>query len=250
MLDNPPMPLSIRAVRWVRSACVVAALASVFSTATAAQPGPELGSLRAQFPAMSIDSVERADAALSATTGAKGKVEKDYKSDAQGCAKTFLVNDCLDRARELQRKRLDEISSVELEANRFKRKDRADRTEADRARREAERAANQKSDDAQRARNRENFAGKQAQAKRDDAAKSKSAENRKPVPKRVPSPAPGNDDAAQRAKNAANFASKASDAKAHKAEIARRVAANTADRKRRAEEKAAKDAKAATPVKP
>ena len=249
MLDNPSMHPQIRGVRAVRSACAFGLLAGFISVATAAQPGPELGSLRAQFPASSIESVERADAALAATAGAKGKVEKDYKSDAQGCAKTFLVNDCLDRARELQRKRLDEISSVELEANRFKRKDHADRTEADRARREKERAATQNTDDAQRARNRENYAGKQAQGQRDAAAKAKSAENRKPVARRA-SPPPPAGDAAQRAKNAATYASKASEAKTHQAEIARRVAANTADRKRRAEEKAAKDAKAPVPVKP
>ena len=249
MLDNPSMHAQIRGVRSVRSACAFGLLAGFISVATAAQPGPELGSLRAQFPASSIESVQRADAALAATAGAKGKVQQDYKSDAQGCAKTFLVNDCLDRARELQRKRLDEISSVELEANRFKRKDHAERTGADRARREGERAANQKTDDAQRARSREKFAGKQAQARRDDAAKIKSADSRKPTAKRTGPPPPASD-AAQRAKNAANYASKASEARTHQAEIARRVAANTADRKRRAEEKAAKDAKAPVPVKP
>jgi len=249
MLDNPFMRPPIRGLRWVRSVCAFLAFAGSLSTAATAGPGPELGSLRAQFPTASIDSVERADAALAATAGAKGKVEKDYKSDAQGCAKTFLVNDCLDRARELQRKRLDEITAVELEANRFKRKDRADRTEADRARREAERTGNQKTDDAQRARNRENFDSKQAQAKRDEAAKTKSTQDRKPAAKRTPPPVPGND-AAQRAKNAAAHASKVGEAKTHRTEIDRRVAAKAADRKRRAEEKAAKDAKTAVPVKP
>ena len=249
MLDNPAMRPPIRGARWVRSACAFVVLAGVLSVANAARPAPELGSLRARFPSSTIDSVERADAALAATAGAKGQVEKDYKADAQGCAKTFLVNDCMDGARELQRKRLDEITSVELEANRFKRKDRADRTEADRARRESERTANQKTDDAQRARNRENFDGKQAQAKRDDAAKARTTQARKPTSKRA-APPPPSDDAALRAKNAASYASKVDEAKVHKAEIARRVAANTADRKRRAEEKAAKDAKAPVPPKP
>lgn len=249
MLDNRAMPASLNRVRSVLSACAVVALTVGCSLAVAAGAGPELGSLRGRFPATTIDTVERADAALAATAGAKGQVEKDYRSDAQGCAKTFLVNDCLDRARELRKKRLDEITSVELEADRFKRKDRSARTEADRARREADRAANQKTDDRQRARSRESFDSKQAQAKRDDAAKEKGTQTRKPTAKHAPPPAP--DDAAKRAKTAASYTNKVSEAKAHEAEIARRVAANTADRKRRAEEKAAKAAKAAVPpVKP
>lgn len=249
MLDNRAMTASSNRVRSILSACAFLASTVWCSLAIAAGSGPELGSLRARFPATTIDTVERADAALAATAGAKGQVEKDYRSDAQGCAKAFLVNDCLDRARELRKKRLDEITSVEVEADRFKRKDRSARTEADRARREAERTANQKTDDAQRARSRESFDGKQVQAQRDEAAKANATQSRKPSPKRAPPPAA--DDAAKRSKNAAGYTNKVSEAKAHEAEIARRVAANTADRKRRAEEKAAKAAKVAVPpVKP
>ena len=249
MLDNPPMHPPTRSHRWSRSGCAAALLIGLFSAAAAAQ-GPELGSLRAQFPPSSIDSVERADAALGATAGAKGRVENEYKSDARGCMKTFMVNDCLDQARTLQRKRLTEIESVELEANRYKRKDRADRTEADRARREAERTGNQKADADLRARNRTNFDSKKAQAQRDDAAKTESAKNRKPTAKRTAPVVPATD-AALRAKNAADHASKVGEAKTHQVEIKRRLAAKAAERKRRAEEKAVKDAKnVAPPVKP
>jgi hypothetical protein len=249
MLDNRPMPSPTNSRRWFRSVCASALLIALFSAVAAAQ-APEVGSLRAEFPPASIDSVERAEAALGATAGAKGRVEKEYRSDARACMKTFMVNDCLDQARALQRKRLAEIESVELEANRYKRKDRADRTDAERARREAERIGNQKADAELRARNRANFDSKKARGQRDDAAKTESLKNRKPTAKRTPPVVPPNE-ATLRAKNAAEYASKVSAAKTHQVEINRRIAIKAAERSRRAEDKAAKDAKnAAAPVKP
>ena len=246
MPDNPAMSPSFRRAR--RSLVVLLGFAS-----TVLAQGPELGSLRARFPTASIDTVQKADSALAATSGAKAQVEKQYKSDSRGCIGTFLVNACIDKARELQRKRLAEIDGVELEANRFKRKDHADRLESDRARRESERTAKQKSDTEQRARNRENFDDRQGAAQRDDAARTQKEASRagtgkvrKPVTKPV-TPAAASHDGAQRTKNAAEYSTKVNDAKAHQAEIAKRLAAKTADRKRRAEEKAAKEAKAAAP---
>lgn len=250
MFDNPPMRSSKKSDRLFRFGWAIAPLLALTSTAgIAARPAPELGSLRAQFPSSTIDSVERADAALAATAGAKGQVEKGYKSDSRGCMTTFMVNDCLDKARELQRKRLSEIDGVELEANRFKRKDHADKLDADRARRESERVAGQKADTEQRSRNRQSYDEKQTRAKRDEAAAAESAKNRKPTAKKPPVPVPVTE-AAQRAKNAADYTTKVTEARTHQQEIARRIAAKDADRKRRGEEKAEKDAKTAATVRP
>ena len=148
------------------AACV---LASVTTPALAASTAAEVDLLRQQFPVGSIDSVPRADAALGATAGAKARVEKDYKATARDCMKTILVNDCLDRARLLQQKRLADIDAVELEANRYKRRDHADKLDADRSQREAERQARAPADADQREKNRKTFDDKQGQAARDVA---------------------------------------------------------------------------------
>lgn len=228
------------------------ALIALVAVDANAQSAPEPGSLRERYPASSIDSPERADAALTETNGAKGHVELEYRNQARDCMKTFTVNACLDNARALQRKRLAEIESVELEANRFKRRDKADRIEADRQKREADRAANAAADSDLRARNRKTFEERQAQAARavEDRkrieAKSAGAASKphKPAVK-VPPPPDSATNAAMRQKNAAQHATKLTEAKAHLDEIDRRVVAKTADRKRRADEKAAKDAKIA-----
>ncbi len=234
----------------LQAVCAVAAL--LLSLAVQAQSTPEPGSLRERYPVSSIDSAERADAALSETNGAKGHVELEYRNQARDCMKTFTVNACLDGARALQRKRLAEIGSVELEANRFKRRDKADQLEADRRKREADRAANAPADSELRARNRKTFEAHQAQAAH-DAVERQRTEARTaaspPKPHRpavkVPPPTDAAANAAMREKNAAQHTAKVAEAKAHQGEIDRRVIAKTAERKRHAEEKAAKDAKIA-----
>jgi colicin import membrane protein len=247
MVDNRRMNASLlRAfLPSTLRALVVAAVALACIPADAAKP-PAPGSLREQFPEGSIDSADRADAALAATSGVRARIEKEYRDDARECAKAFLVNDCLDKARELQRARLADVGGVELEANRMKRRDKADRLEADRARRDAERKTNASTDDAQRARNRQTFDERQAQAAREAAARGRKdqrpASAHKPAI-RVP-PAPNTaTNTAQREKNAAAYATKVQEAEAHKKDVARRLASKAADRKRRADEKAAKDAK-------
>jgi colicin import membrane protein len=222
-----------------------------------AQTALPADTLRQQFPAESIDSVQRADAALAATNGAKARVEKDYKAAARECVKKLLVNACLDEQRSLQRKRLADIDGVELEANRFKRRDRADHLEAERAKREADRAANAKADAELRAHNRKDFEDKQAQAKRDaaqrarsDAIKVNGAATKGPHKPAIKVSPPGSAeaDAATRSKNATQFANKVAAATQHREEIERRMAAKEADRKKRAEAKAAKDAKTVPPA--
>jgi|GEM_PF-1852905 len=245
------MTLSCRPVfPRVRRAIAGVALAVLCFAEAEAQTADAVDALRTQFPVGSIDSVSRADAALGATSGAKARVEKDYKTTARNCLKTILVNDCLDAASALQRKRLADIDAVELEANRYKRRDRADHVEADRAQREAERRANAQADADLRARNRKSFEDKQAQAARDAAERAKAdvkhanATPHKPAVKVAP-PTAAEIAARQHAKNAADYTAKVAEAKEHEEAIQRRLASKAADRKRRADEKAAKEAKEA-----
>lgn len=219
---------------------------------------PPPGALRDRYPAGSIDSAERADAALATTSGAKSRVEKAFAADARACLQRVLVNACIDEARQLQRRRLAEIDSIELEANRWKRRDRADRLDAGRAKRESERTENQPADAELRARNRKAFEERQVEAARDAAtarAKASRAAAGEPGRKRpstIRMPAAPATEAAldERAKNAAEHATKVAEAEAHRKDIDRRLARNAADRKRRDDEKAAKDARSAAAAAP
>ena len=244
IVDNRAMYPSIRNSPLRFSSCICLTL--FFACAAGAA---ETDGLRDRFPPASIDSNEKADAALAATSGAKQRAEKEYKASARECLKKFMVNDCVEEARTLRRDRLSRIDAVQVEANRFKRRDKTDRIEAERARRESDRAANAKADADLRARNRNNFDDRSEQAKRDAAerARSDAARARRPAVAhspmvKVPKSGSPEANAAQRAKNATDQAAKIRDAAAHREELARRHAQKEADRARRAEQQAKKAA--------
>ncbi len=230
---------------------VFAALLATAGVARA-DSATDVDALRQRFPAGSIDSVDRADAALAATNGAKVRVEKDYKDAARACIAKVLVNACVDEARSERRRRNGDIDAVELEANRFKRRDRADRAEADRTKREADRAASAPADAAQRERNRKAYDDKQAEAARSAADRTR-ADATRSTPGGRPhgatvklGPLAGSEPTAeQRAKNAADLAKRQQVAALHAKDIDRRLVEKAAERKRRDDAKAAKDAKAA-----
>jgi colicin import membrane protein len=245
IVDNRVMR-SIRSIvsKVVRVASAVALLMIVIDAGAQSPSTPD--SLRDQFPPSSIDSVKKADAALAATGGAKEKIDKDYKTAARACISTVLVNNCIDRARETRRKLMADVDAIELEANRFKRRERNDRIEADRTKREADRAAKAPSDAEQREQKRKDYDAKQAEAARSAGERARSSASRKakPAPK-APAPGSAAAEAARREKNVVDYANKQQVAKEHQAEIERRMTQKAADRKRREEAKAAKDAKAA-----
>ena len=202
-----------------------------------------------RFPAGSIDSIAKADAALAAAGAAKARVESDYKAAASVCLGTFLVNDCVEEARHARRTRLAGIEAVEVEANRYKRREHGDRLAAERAKLEAERKANAPSDARAREQNRAAFEKKQEDAKKDAkraetkstrgaATRAEGSGDRSSViaPKRK---APGSD-GSQRAKNAAEQTEKVREAVEHRDKLAKRRARKEADRARRAKEQAEK----------
>ncbi len=78
--------------------CLLVVAALVAAPASAADD--PLDRLRTTFPPSSIDSAAKADDALAATKGAKAHVEHDYKAASRACLKAFLVNDCLNEARD------------------------------------------------------------------------------------------------------------------------------------------------------
>ncbi len=226
----------------------LAALALSFSSfAFAADDG-----LRDRFPASSIDSTPKADAALAATSGAKQRVEKEYKDTARECMRKFRVNDCLEEARTRKRDRLADIEAIQVKANRFKRRDKAERIEADRTQREKARAANTAADADLRAKNRRDYDERQAQARRERADRTradtaKAGRTSAPHTPMIRKAKPGNAEAnaAQRAKNAAEQAAKVRDAAAHREQLARRHAEKEADRARRAQARKDAERKAA-----
>ena len=227
-------------------------LATLLSAAAHAATPSSVDTLRQAFPAASIDTVPKADAALTATSGAKAQIDKEYKAAAQACLATVLVNDCIDRLRDQRRKRVADIDAIELEANRFKRRERSERIETDRAKREAERTAKAPADQKQREQNRQSFEERQAEAAKNAADRARSGKTRteaatkggKP-PAKTPPPAGGEITAEQRTKNAAEYRKKVADAATHQQEIKRRITEKDAERKRRAEARSVKDAKAA-----
>ncbi len=228
-----------------------AATAATGASAATGSAAVAVDTLRQRFPAGSIDSIEKADAALAATSGQKARVEKDYKDAARACIAKILVNACVDEARAERRRRNADIDAVELEANRFKRHDRAARADADRAKRDADREANAPADAALRERNRKAYEDKQAEASRSaadrarsDATRAASAAKPHGPPVKL-GPLGGELTPAQREKNAADLAKRRQAAASHAKDIDRRVAEKAADRKRRDEAKAAKDAKTA-----
>jgi colicin import membrane protein len=233
-----------------RGACALALFAATAGHAQA--PSPASGStddLRNRFPPTSIDSVQKADEALAATSGTKVRIDKDYHAAARACMTKVLVNDCLDDVRTERRHRMADIDAIELEANRFKRAEHARQVDADRARREADRQTAAPADADQRARNRQAYDEKQASAARSAAEKAKADAARtpkKPVVRGSKPPAQTGD---QRAQNAASFDRKQQEAVEHKKDLDRRLVEKEADRKRRADAKAAKDAKQAGPAK-
>lgn len=208
----------------------------------AATPG-----FRDRYPLSSLDSIPKADAALAAAKSERNRVEREYRTTARSCMDRFLVNDCLNAARESQRKRLSDVEAVEVDANRFKRKDRGDKSEADLAKREAERAANEKADADLRARNKSTYDSRQDNARRD----AEKAGGRTPQsPKKAPVEQDAQAAAVQRAKNVDTHTQKIEAAAEHREDLERRRAEKVAERKRRAVEKASKAAPTTPPKVP
>ena len=104
------------------------------------------GAARPQLPdavAPPSHSVLEADASLAMAVQDKARAEAAFAADEQQCYARFMVNNCLDKAREKRRQALAAVRAIEIEAERFKRQAKADERDRDLARAEADFQAEQ-----------------------------------------------------------------------------------------------------------
>jgi colicin import membrane protein len=90
------------------------------------------------------ETVEQADARLAQVKEERAVAEREFAAQEAVCYTKFFVNNCLDKAKEQRRLRLNELRAIEIDANHFKRKyavDERDRDLEQRARKDADDAA-------------------------------------------------------------------------------------------------------------
>ncbi|MFC5474227.1 hypothetical protein [Paraherbaspirillum soli] len=131
-----PLGRALTLVGTLRPAALVVAMALLAGTSAYAQnapdPSPEsvdadpAAALTARYPAGSITSVEKADQALTDVVKARAAVEARSLEEQRVCYEKFFVNDCLDVSKERRRLAMKAIRPVDVAANAFKRRARAD----------------------------------------------------------------------------------------------------------------------------
>jgi len=144
------------ALRKKFSALTVVAALSLCCTIVGAQPVAAAGAatgattsaaeqaLVTQFPPKSIDTIERANAALALVPVARAEIERRIASQRLQCYEDFFTSSCLNDLRDTERRAYKAVRRVEVEANALLRRERAaerDRAVAERERRAAEQRA-------------------------------------------------------------------------------------------------------------
>ncbi len=94
-----------------------------------------------RYPAGSIQTVKQANQALDEVNRERALSQESFLDAKDECLKQFFVSSCLNKAKETQRQAKKIIRAVEVEANAFLRKDKAD--ERDRGIAERQRQAEQ-----------------------------------------------------------------------------------------------------------
>ena len=85
---------------------------------------PRVKALLAAWPAGSIDSIEKANEALSAIESEKKLMERDLLAELDACVKKFLVTRCQDERKLLHLQNRSVLKSLQVEADRFRRTER------------------------------------------------------------------------------------------------------------------------------
>ena len=127
--------------RAVSFAAIIASLSACSLLSPSFDDAPAPIGLGLIYPAGSIDTVARADKALSDAKVTRQKIEQQYRSEQIACFKKFFVSDCNDAAKERHRVAVAETRAVEVEADFIKRQDRAAQRDASIAERAAQEAA-------------------------------------------------------------------------------------------------------------
>lgn len=212
-----------------------------------AEPAAELS---ARYPLETLNSVETSNRALADVANAKAEVEARDLEQRRACYEKFFVNRCLDAAKEQRRLAMKAIRPVDITANAFLRKDRADERdkalEVHDAQQPAEAAQKAQDQQAKELSNAEKV--KQGGAKEKEAAantRKHLGEADKRVAEHNARELKARQDAAakapQRAANVAAFEKKAQESAARQ----REVAANKAAKAKSLADKKAADKKAA-----
>jgi colicin import membrane protein len=118
----------------------MAAAAQDARSDTASASAYDSGANTASAKAAPVRSVEDADSRLAAAARERAAAEARFAASERDCYTRFLVNRCLDKAREKRRAALASLRAIEVEAGHFKRA-------AAVARRDAELAEKQRQDE-------------------------------------------------------------------------------------------------------
>lgn len=104
-----------------------AALLSPVSASELTRYGtPDKPPLNERYPSGSIDSVEHADEALVLVNQERALIDDQYIDQQRDCYTRFFVSHCLGVAKERNRVAVKQVREVEVEANAYKRKAKAD----------------------------------------------------------------------------------------------------------------------------
>jgi len=87
--------------------------------------GTTAESISARYPGGSIDSVATADRALADVRAERPTIRRQLAVDERACYERFFTNLCLNSVEERERSALEQLRQVEIEANAFKRRERA-----------------------------------------------------------------------------------------------------------------------------
>lgn len=82
-------------------------------------------SVHTRYPVGAISSTEQADRALAEASGERNAIEQRFAAEQGNCYTKFFATTCMDESRERRRKALADVRAVEIEANEFKRRERA-----------------------------------------------------------------------------------------------------------------------------
>lgn len=109
---------------------IVAGCAQFGTPPSLPDSGTAAESIAARYVQGSIHSVETADQALAEIRVEREKIERRFAEEEWGCYDRFFTNLCLTGIEERKRSAMQQLRQVELEANAFKRRDKAKRREA------------------------------------------------------------------------------------------------------------------------
>lgn len=100
------------------------------------QPGARLSdydsgtvaeSISARYAENTISSVETADQAIGEVRAAREAIRNELAVEERACYDRFFTNLCLNKVEERERSAMEQLQRVEVEANAFKRRERAER---------------------------------------------------------------------------------------------------------------------------